>query len=124
MQKTTLLLLAALIANGAMAGDTPVSADAATPGISATPAATPASPSGPDAAQMESDLQHLSWKKFRAVIEAVPKMKANVEAYGPIGWQYVQANYTSYGWKKSIDKLDEAQKKHLAKLIQAAKSGH
>lgn len=117
MQKTTLLLLAALSTNGAMAGDTPVSADAATPSISATPA----SPSGPDAAQMESDLQHLSWKKFRAVIEAVPKMKANVEAYGPIGWQYVQANYTSYGWKKSIDKLDEIQKKHLAKLIQAAK---
>ncbi len=121
MLKTTLFLLAGLTAGSALAGETIAGADSAAASTSAAPATATPTPGGPDSAQMESDLQHLSWKKFRAVIEAVPKMKANVEAYGPIGWQYVQANYTSYGWKKSIDKLDEIQKKHLAKLIQAAK---
>lgn len=118
MLKTSLFLLATLTAGSALAGETPASAD--NTAASTAPASVAPTPSGPDSAQMESDLQHLPWKKFRAVIEAVPKMKANVEAYGPIGWQYVQANYTSYGWKKSIDKLDEMQKKHLAALIQSA----
>ena len=70
---------------------------------------------------MEKELQSLPWKQFRAIIESIPKMKADVEAYGPIGWQFVQANYQSYGWKKNIDKLDETQKKRLAELIQIAK---
>ncbi len=61
-----------------------------------------------DSAQMEKDLQRLPWKQFRSVIEAVPKMKANVEAYGPAGWQFVQQHYATYGWKKSIDKLDNS----------------
>ena len=76
----------------------------------------------PDSSQMEKGLQHLNWKQFRSVIEAVPKLKADVDAYGPLGWQYVQANYTAYGWKKSIDRLDDNQKHQLAELIQIAKS--
>jgi len=70
---------------------------------------------------MEKDLQRLPWKQFRSVVEAVPRMKASIEAFGPIGWQFVQANYATYGWKRNIDKLDDAQKKHLAELIHVAK---
>lgn len=74
----------------------------------------------PDSQQLEKGLQRLSWKQFRSVIEAIPKMKAEVEAYGPIGWQYVEARYKTYAWKKSIDKLDDAQKRQLAGLIEKA----
>jgi hypothetical protein len=74
-----------------------------------------------DSQTLEKELQSLHWKQFRAIIEAIPKMKADVEAYGPIGWQFVQANYQTYGWKKNIDRLDETQKKRLAELIQIAK---
>jgi hypothetical protein len=75
-----------------------------------------------DSSQLEQDLQHLNWKQFRLVIESVPKLKADVDAYGPLGWQYVQANYAKYGWKKNIDKLDGVQRQQLADLIQTAKS--
>ena len=74
-----------------------------------------------DSRQMEKDLQRLPWKQFRQVVESVPKLKADVEAYGPIGWTYVQQNYQTHGWKKNIDKLNEAQQKQLAGLIQLAK---
>ncbi len=76
----------------------------------------------PDSKTMEGDLQRLPWKQFRSVVEAVPKLKADVEAYGTFGWKYVMANYTTYGWKKNIDKLDDVQKKQLATLIQKAKA--
>ena len=75
-----------------------------------------------DSSQLEQDLQHLSWKQFKSVIESVPKLKADVDAYGPLGWQYVQNNYAKYGWKKNIDRLDDMQKQQLAELIQTAKS--
>jgi len=74
-----------------------------------------------DSRQLEKDLQHLSWKQFRQVVESVPKLKADVEAYGPIGWTYVQQNYQTYGWKKNIDKLNEEQRKQLADLILRAR---
>ena len=77
---------------------------------------------GPDSKQIEYDLQHLPWKQFRSVIESVPKMKADVEAYGPAGWKYVEAHYKTYGWKKSIDKLDDDQKLHLSDLVRLAKT--
>ena len=70
---------------------------------------------------MEKDLQRLPWKQFKSVIESIPQLKAGIEAYGPIGWQYVKANYTTYGWKRNIDKLDVPQKKRLAELIASAK---
>jgi hypothetical protein len=74
-----------------------------------------------DSKQIEKDLQHLPWKQFKSVVESIPRIKADIEAYGPIGWQFVQANYATYPWKKNIDRLDEAQKKHLTELIQTAK---
>ena len=76
-----------------------------------------------DSATMERELQRLPWSQFRSVVEAVPKLKAGIDAYGPAGWQFVQANYRNYGWKKNIDRLDEGQKKQLAELIRRAKSG-
>ncbi len=76
----------------------------------------------PDSKTMERDLQRLNWKQFRSIVEAVPKLKADIEAYGPIGWKIVRTNYTNYGWKKNIDKLDDEQKQLLAELIQNAKA--
>lgn len=76
-----------------------------------------------DSSQMERDLQSLPWSKFRRVIEAIPKMKADVEAYGPIGWTFVESNYQTYHWQKKIDRLKEDQRKQLADLIAQAKSG-
>ena len=84
------------------------------------PAATSVTPT---AAQLEKGLQSLSWPQFRAVIQAVPKLKAEVDAYGAFGWQYVQARYQSYRWQKSIDKLDAAQQRELGRLIVQAKAG-
>ena len=75
----------------------------------------------PDSQQIEKDLQSLDWPQFRAVVEAVPKLKADVDAYGPLGWKYVEARYKTYPWKKSVDKLDDDQKRHLADLIRGAK---
>lgn len=75
----------------------------------------------PDSKKMETDLQQLNWDQFKSVIEAVPKMKADVDAYGQFGWQYVQMNYKTYKWKKSIDRLDDGQKHQLAVLIHNAR---
>jgi len=75
----------------------------------------------PDSRQLETDLQQLSWQQFKSVVEAVPKLKADVDAYGEFGWQYIQMNYKTYKWKKSIDRLDGEQKHLLTELIQAAK---
>ena len=76
----------------------------------------------PDSRQMEKELQQLDWKRFRSVLEAIPRLKAEVEAYGPAGWQFVQANYRYYRWRKLIDKLDAGQLRHLNELIQANKT--
>ena len=73
--------------------------------------------------QIERALQTLTWTQFKAVVEAVPKIKADVDAYGPMGWDFVRANYRIYGWKKSIDKLDDEQKRDLVDLIEKAKNG-
>ena len=75
-----------------------------------------------DSAKMEKDLQRLPWKQFRSVVESEPKLKAGIDAYGPAGWQFVQANYRTYGWKRNIDKLDERQKKQLAEKIRRAQA--
>ncbi len=86
-----------------------------------TTAATPAS--SLDSARMEEDLQQLNWKQFRSVVEAIPKLKADIEAYGPVGWDIVRANYMNYRWKKNIDRLDDTQKQKLAELIEKTKVG-
>jgi hypothetical protein len=75
----------------------------------------------PDSKLLERDLQRLSWKQFRWVVESVPKLKAGVDAYGPMGWRYVQSRYATYPWKSSIDRLDTAEKLHLVELIRRAR---
>ncbi|MEO8409589.1 MAG: hypothetical protein ABI478_03395 [Propionivibrio sp.] len=82
------------------------------------------SATAPDSRELQNALQKLSWPQFRAVVEAVPKLKADVEAYGQVGWQIVKDNYRVYPWKRSIDKLDIGQKKELADLIERAGRGH
>ena len=79
-------------------------------------------PDAPSSEQIEKNLQNLSWHQFRSVVEAVPKLKADVEAYGSLGWHFVEANYTHYRWKKTVDKLDAADKTRLAGLIETARS--
>lgn len=74
-----------------------------------------------DSQHLERELQSLNWEQFRYVVESVPKLRADVDAYGRLGWQYVQANYSRYHWKKNIDKLDVSQKRQLAALIEKAK---
>jgi hypothetical protein len=85
----------------------------------ATPTATPAPL--PDSPRLERELQHLPWPQFKAVIEAVPRLKADVDAYGPLGWQYIKGRYSTYAWRKNIDRLDPAQKRQLDELVHAAK---
>lgn len=76
----------------------------------------------PDSMKLEKELQSLSWTGFRSVVEALPKLRAEVDRYGPLGWQYVRANYRTYPWKKNIDRLDPEQRRQLATLIRTAKS--
>lgn len=77
----------------------------------------------PDSEQLEKGLQSLSWEQFRSVVNSIPKLKADVDAYGPLGWQYVQSNYRTYHWRKNINKLHADQKIQLAGLIRDAREG-
>ena len=88
----------------------------------AAAAAVPAAAVLPDSAQIEKDLQRLPWPRFRTVIEAIPKMKAEVDAYGPMGWDYVRAHYRTHHWKKNVDRLDAAQRRQLVDLIRNAQA--
>jgi hypothetical protein len=74
-----------------------------------------------DSSVLQRELQQLSWNQFRSVIEAVPKLRAEVEAYGPLGWEFVKTKYRSHGWKKNIDRLDVAERQQLLRLIDSAK---
>jgi hypothetical protein len=93
------------------------------PAETRTPARTSAAQKnvGPDSKQLEMDLQRLNWKQFRWVVESIPPLKAGVDSYGPMGWQYVQAKYSTYPWKNSIDKLDASEKRQLADLLLKAR---
>ena len=119
MNKPTSLLILSLALIGGMAGNT-VRAESEAP--AATNAAPTTSPVySPDSIRMEQDLQGLRWEQFRSIIESVPKMKADVDAYGPLGWQYVKGNYATYGWRKNIERLDDNQKQLLTELIRQAR---
>ncbi len=74
----------------------------------------------PDSRQLEKELQSLNWRQFKAVIEATPEIRREVEKYGPMGWEYVKTNYRSHDWKKNFDRLDNAEKQRHAQLIQRA----
>lgn len=71
---------------------------------------------------LEQELQSLNWEQFRFVINSVPKLRAEVDAYGPLGWQYVQRNYRSYAWSKPIGKLDQQHRRELQSLIAQARN--
>jgi hypothetical protein len=86
------------------------------------PAAAAKAPA-PSSIALEKELQRLEWEQFRTVVSAIPKLKADVDAYGPLGWRYVQQRYRTHAWRKSLDKLDEARKRELAELIRAVKAG-
>jgi hypothetical protein len=77
----------------------------------------------PSSKRLEKELQSLDWPQFQTVLAGIPKLKAQVDAYGPLGWKYVEQNYRSYGWKKNIDKLDASQKVELFERIRRAKAG-
>jgi hypothetical protein len=91
----------------------PQQADKAAPAFLASPAA--------ESADLERRLQRLSWAQFKRVIFAIPKLKASVDAYGPLGWEYVRANYATYPWKKNIARLDASERHQLAELIERAR---
>lgn len=76
----------------------------------------------PDSVELEQQLQALDWGAFRSVVEAVPKLRQSVDAYGPFGWEYVRMNYQRYPWRKPIDRLDDTQKVTLAELIAQARA--
>lgn len=118
-RKTIVFVMTALLASAAWAMDGARDSDSATPqgGVAA------ASATAPDSARLEKELQQLSWEQFKQVIVAVPKLKSGVDAFGPFGWDYVRANYRTYPWKKSIDRLDDTQKVQLAALIEKARNG-
>lgn len=97
------------------------SGDAKAPANVTVPATKPAKAVAPDSLQIEKDLQRLTWNQFRFVIESVPELKAGVDAYGPFGWQYVQAKYPTHGWRKNVERLDPAEKQRLVSLIQVAR---
>ncbi len=67
--------------------------------------------------ELEQRLQRLNWEQFKRVVEAVPKLKASVDAYGPLGWEYVRANYATYRWRKNIERLNSSERHRLAELI-------
>ena len=75
----------------------------------------------PVSVQLEHDLQSLSWPQFRAVVEGVPKLKADVDAFGTLGWEYVRLHYTTYRWQRNIERLDADQRGRLTVAIREAK---
>ena len=98
-------------------GVTPASAEENVSAEIAAPAETPRN------VRLEQELQALTWPQFRAVLQAVPKLKAEVDAYGSFGWQYVQARYQTFRWRKSIAKLKPEQQEELGVLIAQARAG-
>ena len=77
----------------------------------------------PSSLDLEKQLQALNWSQFKAVVKAVPALRSQVDAYGALGWQYVQSRYKTYAWRRNIDKLKPTQKVELAQLIARARNG-
>ncbi len=121
--RATFLLVAILLATSVLASEIAPPAEVS---ATDTPALAAAANAARDAAtrneQIEKELQGLSWKQFCAVIEAIPKLKADVDAYGPLGWSYVHARYQRYGWRKNLARLNDADVERLIALIASARS--
>lgn len=71
--------------------------------------------------RLSHELQSLDWQQFRSVIEAIPKLRADVDAYGPAGWAFVQGQYKTHDWSRNIDRMDDAEREKLAALIDNAR---
>lgn len=112
--------LAVIAAIAAIAGWT----SAALPAGNTAGMAPPVGHAQPDSKQIEKDLQRLPWPQFKSVIEAIPKLKADVDAYGPLGWQYLKTNYKTHAWQKNIDRLDATQRKQLIALIRTTQGAN
>lgn len=67
---------------------------------------------------LEHQLQSLPWELFRAVVESEPKLKADVDAYGPLGWAYVQKKYRAHPWSRNLERLEPERRHQLATTIQ------
>lgn len=123
MPKFFLLFFALFSLGAAVASEQAAETNAPAPAIVPVVAPVIVAPVNPRLLALEKSLQSLAWPQFQAVIKAIPKLKAEVDAYGAFGWQYVKARYQSYGWRKSIAKLDSAQQEKLAGLIAQAEAG-
>lgn len=113
MRRLIMLLLAA--------GTLPVAGVAAELPRPANPAPPPVRKAIPDSQQLERDLQSLNWTQFKSVVESIPPIRAEVDKYGPLGWQYVRQHYRNYPWRNAIDRLAGWQKLELARLIERAR---
>lgn len=112
-------LLLAFPATGAWAGALPETM--AVPDAHAATTAAPGAERALDASPqaLERQLQSLPWEQFRAVVESEPKLKADVDAYGPLGWAYVQKKYRTYPWSRNIERLEPERRQQLATKIRA-----
>lgn len=72
---------------------------------------------------LEQQIQSLNWEQFKHVVHAVPKLRAEVDAYGPLGWQYVERNYRRYAWSRSINKMEAERRQELQGLIDQVRNG-
>lgn len=68
---------------------------------------------------LEHQLQSLPWELFRAVVESEPKLKADVDAYGPLGWAYVQKKYRAHPWARNLERFEPERLHQLATTIQS-----
>ena len=88
------------------------------PGSTAAVDSSIVSEQGSDPLRLEGALQALPWPQFRKVVESIPKLRAEVDAYGAFGWEFVKRRYTTHRWEKSIRKLDDEERKTLGDLIE------
>lgn len=72
---------------------------------------------------IERQLQALPWEQFRAVIESEPKLKADVDKYGPLGWAFVRGRYQTHPWAENIERLDASRRHQLVAAIRKARHG-
>ncbi|QDX82206.1 hypothetical protein B9N43_13695 [Denitratisoma sp. DHT3] len=115
-------LALALPATGTQAGALPETA--AVPDAHAATAAAPGAERALDASPqaLERQLQSLPWEQFRAVVESEPRLKADVDAYGPLGWAYVQKKYRTHPWAHNIERLEPERRQQLAAKIRAVEA--
>lgn len=110
-----------LLAGGLAVAAWGAHAEGGGPGSAVVPAAVTEEPAADaEAVATERKLQSLNWEQFKSVVAAIPRLKADIDAYGPLGWEYVRNNYQHYEWRKNVSRLDAGQRKQLSDLIRRA----